>query len=107
MSETHPVEPQDPSLTNRVADRSDRYERLMQLAEVFDSAGDELRARAGLGARILRDPGFADSSELAQATYGQVEDDVRAATTGKHGLLTRSIELDADATPGGAWRARQ
>ena len=32
-----------------------------------------------------------------RATWGEAEEDIRAATTGKHGLLTRSVELDADA----------
>ena len=40
---------------------------------------------------------MAESSELSKATYDAAADDIRAATTGKHGLLTRSIELDADA----------
>ena len=38
-----------------------------------------------------------DSAELSKLTYAQAEDDIRAATTGKHGLLPRGIELDADA----------
>ena len=32
-----------------------------------------------------------------QAAHAHAEEDIRAATTGKHGLLSRSIELDADA----------
>ena len=31
------------------------------------------------------------------ASHARAEEDIRAATTGKHGLLSRSIELDADA----------
>ena len=38
-----------------------------------------------------------DTAELAPASHARAEEDIRAATTGKHGLLTRSIELDADA----------
>jgi hypothetical protein len=76
---------------------SETYDRLLALADVFDSAGAELRARAGLGAEVLRDPAVTDTADLAPTTYAQAEEDVRAATTGKHGLMTRSLELDADA----------
>ncbi len=73
------------------------YERLLALADGFDAAGAELRARAGLGAEVLRDPAVTDSADLAPATYARAEEGVRAATTGSHGLMTRSLELDADA----------
>lgn len=76
---------------------TETYDRLLALADVFDSAGAELRARAGLGAEVLRDPAVTDTADLAPTTYAQAEEDVRAATTGKHGLMTRSLELDADA----------
>lgn len=79
------------------AGRTDGYDQMMQLAELFDSAGDEMRARALLGDEVLRDPAVADSAELSRTTHIRAEDDIRAATTGRHGLLTRSIELDADA----------
>jgi hypothetical protein len=81
----------------RVAERSDKYDQLLQLADVFDRSGDELRAMAGLGAEVLRDDALADSADLSAASHARTEEDVRAATTGKHGLLSRSIELDADA----------
>ena len=78
-------------------DGPDRYEPLMRLADLFDAAGSEMRARAGLGERVLRDPEVADSAELAPATWARFDDETRAATTGRHGLLARSVELDADA----------
>ena len=56
-----------------------------------------MRERARLGTAILTDPDVVDSAELSQATFAQAEEDIRAATTGKQGLLTRSVELDADA----------
>ncbi len=37
------------------------------------------------------------SEELSATTYTTAADDIRAATTGKNGVLNRSIELDADA----------
>ena len=76
---------------------TETYDRLLALADVFDTAGAELRARAGLGAEVLRDPAVTETADLAPASYSRTEEDVRAATTGKHGLMTRSLELDADA----------
>src|SRR4051794_10017706 len=84
-------------MTARVAERSDKYDQLLQLADAFDRSGDELRAMAGLGAAVLRDAEVADSAELSSVSHARAEDEIRAATTGKHGLLSRSIELDADA----------
>ncbi|MDX6373032.1 MAG: hypothetical protein QOD98_2020, partial [Nocardioidaceae bacterium] len=84
-------------MTVRVADRSDKYDQLLQLADVFDRSGDELRAMAGLGTEVLRDGALTDSADLSAASHARTEEDIRAATTGKDGLLSRSIELDADA----------
>ena len=76
---------------------ADKYDQMLALADLFDASGDEMRARARLGAEILGDDDVVDSAELSPATWGPAEEDIRAATTGKHGLLTRSVELDADA----------
>src|SRR4051812_8299476 len=84
-------------MTMRVAERSDKYAQLLQLADVFDRSGDELRGMVGLGAEVLRDDAVADSADLSAASHARAEDDIRAATTGRHGLLSRSVELDADA----------
>src|SRR4051812_11107929 len=84
-------------MTMRVAERSDKYAQLLQLADVFDRSGDELRGMVGLGAEVLRDDAVADSADLSAASHARAEEDIRAATTGPHGLLSRSIELDADA----------
>jgi hypothetical protein len=81
----------------RVADRPGRYDQLLALADVFNRSGDELRAMAALGPEILRDDAVADSAELSSASHAQAEEDIRAAQAGRHGLLSRSIELDADA----------
>lgn len=75
----------------------DKYDQMLALADLFDSSGNEMRTRARLGTEILGDDDVVDSAELSRATWGRAEEDVRAATTGKHGLLTRSVELDADA----------
>ena len=76
---------------------ADKYDQMLALADLFDSSGNEMRTRARLGAEILADDDVVDSGALSPATWGQAEEDIRAATTGKHGLLTRSVELDADA----------
>ena len=76
---------------------ADKYDQMLALADLFDSSGNEMRTRARLGAEILGDDDVVDTGELSKATWAQAEEDIRAATTGKHGLLTRSVELDADA----------
>ena len=76
---------------------ADKYHEMLALADLFDASGVEMRRRSRLGAEILADDDVADSAELSPATFAQAEEDIRAATTGKQGLLTRSVELDADA----------
>ncbi|MCD6640076.1 MAG: hypothetical protein LT071_09215, partial [Nocardioides sp.] len=75
----------------------DKYDAMLSLAELFDTSGHQMRARARLGQEILRDEDVVAGAVLSPRTFGQAEEDIRAATTGKHGLLTRSVELDADA----------
>jgi hypothetical protein len=82
---------------NSVSSSADKYDRMMRLADLFDGSGADLRSRAALGDQVLRDPEVADSAELAPTTYARADEAVRGATTGRHGLLARSVELDADA----------
>ena len=93
---SQPSTPGSRGLTD-VAMDADKYHQMLALADFFDAAGADMRERARLGTVILTDPDVVDSAELSQATYAQAEEDIRAATTGKQGLLTRSVELDADA----------
>jgi len=79
------------------ADLADKYDRMLRLADLFDASGDEMRSRARVGDDVLRDPSVAESADLSPTTFDQAESDIRAATTGRHGLLTRGVELDADA----------
>jgi hypothetical protein len=88
--------PQPQGLTE-AAIGPDRYDDLVQLADLFEATGEDLRARARLGIEVLGDEDVSASEELSAATYAVAADDIRAATTGKNGVLTRSIELDADA----------
>lgn len=75
----------------------DKYEQMLHLADTFDRAGNDIRQYARIGSEALSDDDVVDTGELSKATYGEFEEEMRAATTGKHGLLTRSVELDADA----------
>jgi hypothetical protein len=75
----------------------DRYDEMLRLADLFESTAEDLRARARLGVEVLGDEDVSDSEPLSPATYAVAADDIRAATHGKRGVLTRSIELDADA----------
>lgn len=86
-----------PQTEAEAADLADKYDRMMRLAAVFDDSGEQMRQRARLGADIVAHPSFSETEPLSPATYAEAEEDIRAATTGKHGLMTRSIELDADA----------
>jgi hypothetical protein len=101
MSNDVNTAPQAPTQSGRgmseAAMDADKYHQMLGLADFFDASGADMRERARLGTAILTDPDIVDSAELSQATYAQAEEDVRAATTGKQGLLTRSVELDADA----------
>ena len=88
---------QVPATPVEAADQSDKYDRMLRLADLFDASGQEMRLRSKLGAEILRDEAVAESSALSKPTFDAAADDIRSATTGTRGLLTRSIELDADA----------
>ena len=88
---------QIPSTPGEAADMADTYDRMLRLADLFDASGQEMRIRSKLGADILRDEAVAESSALSKPTFDAAADDIRSATTGTRGLLTRSIELDADA----------
>lgn len=80
-----------------IAQHQDKYDQMMRLADLFDSSGEEMRARSALGAEVLADEDVEDSAELSPKTFARAEEDVLAATTGKNGLMVRSVELDADA----------
>ena len=83
--------------SEQAAAHQDKYDQMMRLADLFDSSGDEMRERAKLGAEVLADEAVSESADLSPTTYTRAEDDILAATTGKNGLMVRSVELDADA----------
>jgi hypothetical protein len=86
-----------PATSAEEADLVDRYDLMMRLADLFDTAGQQVRARSLLGDQVLHDADVADSAELSRPTWAEVEHDVRAATDGRHGLLGHGVDLDADA----------
>jgi hypothetical protein len=75
----------------------DKYEQMLALAESFDAAGNAMRQYARLGAEIMADDDVTDTAPLSPGSWSEFEDELRTATTGKHGLVARSVELDADA----------
>lgn len=79
------------------ADLADKYDRMMRLANLFDRTGLELRERTALGQQVLAEEAVADSAALSTRTWESAEADVRAAFSGKHGLESHALELDADA----------
>ncbi|TQK73273.1 MULTISPECIES: hypothetical protein [unclassified Nocardioides] len=88
---------EQPLTAVEVADLADKYDQMLRLADLFDDAGAQMREWSQLGADALADPEVADSAPLSPTTWSTAEEEVRAATTGKGSLLSRSIELDADA----------
>ena len=49
--------------------QTDKYDRLMRLADLFDASGEEMRNRALLGDAVLGDEDVAASEELSPKTY--------------------------------------
>lgn len=86
-----------PATAVAAADLADKYDQMLRLADLFDDAGEQMREWARLGAAVLTDPVVTESAPLSPKTWSRAEEELRAATTGKDGLLSRSIELDADA----------
>lgn len=86
-----------PATAVEAADLADKYDQMLRLADLFDDAGAQMREWAKLGRDVLTDPDVTGSTVLSPRTWSTAEEELRAATTGKDGLLSRSIELDADA----------
>lgn len=98
MSRPRPTTPADQVRPDaQQALRAERYDQMLRLADLFDDAGEQMRTWAKAGADVLADPDVGASAALSPATYAEAEEELRAATTGRNGLLSRSIELDADA----------
>jgi hypothetical protein len=100
---THPTRSATPTSSNPTDDivqkavLADRYDQMLRLADLFDDAAEQMREWAKVGSEVLDDPAVAESAPLAPGTFADAEEEVRAATSGRHGLLSRSLELDADA----------
>ncbi|KRB78543.1 hypothetical protein ASE01_04600 [Nocardioides sp. Root190] len=86
-----------PATAVQAADIADKYDQMLRLADLFDDAGAQMREWATLGRDVLTDPEVVASTPLSATTWATAEEELRGLTTGRDGLLNRSIELDADA----------
>lgn len=86
-----------PTSAVQAADIADKYDQMLRLADLFDDAGAQMREWATLGRDVLTDPEVVASTALSAGTWATAEEELRSLTTGRDGLLNRSIELDADA----------
>lgn len=73
------------------------YDRVRDLADGFDLAGNRMRAWAGAGARTLGNGDLIESALLSPLTFAEAELSVLAATTGPGGILPRSVIWETDA----------
>ncbi|WP_109506804.1 hypothetical protein [Nocardioides speluncae] len=73
------------------------YDRVRDLADDFDGAGNRMRAWAGAGARTLGNGDLIESAPLSPLTFADAELSVLAATTGPRGILPHSAGWEADA----------
>ncbi len=94
----NPVTPVAPSkVTGGSHGLAAAYAQMQALATSFGSAGNRMRARAGLGRRVLTNSDLVESAILSPSSFAEAEARVLAATTGRHGLLTQSLAWEADA----------
>lgn len=75
----------------------DKYEQILGLAGSISDAGAQLREWAELGAEILADDEVTSSAELSAKTWEPAEEEIRAATSEKSGVLGLGQALEADA----------
>ena len=79
------------------AGTEDKYDQILGLAGSIGDAGSQLREWAELGPAILGDDDVTDSAELSAKTWEPADEEIRAATAEKGGILGLGQELDADA----------
>lgn len=91
----------DPARITGVAGGSDgvtaTYERVLDLATSYDSAGNRMRGWAADGARTLANGDLLESALLSPPTFAEAEAAVLAATTGPDGVLVESVGWETDA----------
>ncbi|NYI80544.1 hypothetical protein [Nocardioides panzhihuensis] len=75
----------------------EKYEQILGLAGSIGDAGAQLREWAELGADILADDDVTASAALSPKTWEPAEEEIRAVTSEKGGLLGLGQALDADA----------
>lgn len=73
------------------------YAQVRALATSYDTAGNRLRDRAGLGERTLTDADLLESALLSPGSFADAEGAVLATTIGPDGLLAGSVGWEVDA----------
>ncbi|MCW2791035.1 MAG: hypothetical protein JWO76_133 [Nocardioides sp.] len=73
------------------------YSHVLALATTYDTAGNQMRDWAGIGARTMRNGDLVESAILAPISFGEAEVAVLAATTGPDGVLVESLAWETDA----------
>ncbi|MCW2845799.1 MAG: hypothetical protein JWN22_3715, partial [Nocardioides sp.] len=73
------------------------YSHVLALATTYDTAGNQMRDWAGIGARTLRNGDLVESAILSPISFGEAEVAVLAATTGPDGVLVESLGWETDA----------
>lgn len=99
MSQSQPEPPTEKPRqhTSATLPPGEKYEQMLQLADSFEATGNRMRERAKLGRRILADDDVTASAELSPRTWEPAEEAIGVVGDGKHSLMERSVELDADA----------
>jgi pimeloyl-ACP methyl ester carboxylesterase len=73
------------------------YAKVLALATTYDTAGNQMREWAGIGARTMGNGDLVESAILSPISFGEAEVAVLSATTGPDGVLVESLAWETDA----------
>lgn len=90
-------DPEIVSVTGGAGGTEARYEDILSLAGLYDTAGNELRADAWDDKLLLADGDLVASSVLSPLSFADAEAAVIAATVGPDSLAVRAVGIEADA----------
>ena len=93
----HPADHSADHPADHSVDHSVDHRAIRDLADAFEVAAEELRRTAETGRAVLADPDVAGTAVLSPSTWEAFAEQLRAATTARGGLVSRALELDADA----------
>jgi len=100
--------PEVVSVTGGAGGSDATYDDIVDLASLFETAGDELRSNAWDDKGLLANGDLLQSAFLSSRTFAEAEAAVITATIGPHGVASRAICIEADAlimtTSVGAYR---